>query len=207
MRTVPVPAREQGVTLFVALVVLVALTLAGLAMMRSVDTSTIVAGNIGFRESAVNAADQGVQSAYAYVLNNLASLGNNSGNDPANGYTGLVPPGERPDWYLDPTNAGWQNAVSCSGATGTASACTAFAPSGTSTDPAGNNVTYVIHRLCDSAGACGQTLSGAAISGEGVDQSAPNFFNSPPSIHFRVTVRSTGPRNSIAFVQTMLRNR
>jgi Tfp pilus assembly protein PilX len=207
MRTVALPARQRGVTLFVALVVLVALTLTGLAMMRSVDTSTIVAGNIGFRESAVNAADQGVQSAYAYVLNNLAGLGSNSGNDPANGYSGVVPPGERPDWYLDPTNASWQNAVSCNGATGTASACTSFAPSGTSKDPAGNNVTYVIHRLCDSAGVCGQTQSSAAISGEGVDQSAPNFFGSPPATHFRVTVRAAGPRNSIAFVQSMMRAR
>jgi len=78
-------------------------------------------------------------------------------------------------------------------------------------------VSYVIHRMCPVANCapnatcagvtnvCGQTLSSTAVSGEGVDQSAPNFFTTPPATHYRVTVRSTGPRASIAYVQTMLR--
>jgi Tfp pilus assembly protein PilX len=40
------PARQRGVMLIIALIVLVAMTMAGIAMMRSVDTATIVAGNI-----------------------------------------------------------------------------------------------------------------------------------------------------------------
>lgn len=193
--------------LLVSLIVLVALTMAGIAMMRSVDTSTIVAGNIGFRQSSVNAADQGVQAAYAYVLANISTLAANAGNDPANGYTGITPPGERPDWYTNPNDAGWANAVSCNGPS-VATACASFGPGGTATDVTGNNVTYVIHRLCDASGVCGQTQSSSAISGEGVDQSAPNFFTTTPSIHFRVTVRSIGGaagRTSVAYVQMLLR--
>ncbi|HZR68584.1 MAG TPA: hypothetical protein VFB01_05935 [Burkholderiales bacterium] len=198
--------RQRGATLLIALIVLVALTLAGLAMMRSVDTATIVAGNIGFRQSTINAADQGVQAAYGYVFPIMSSLAGNGGTDPANGYTGFVSLGEAPDWYLSPSNAGWTNSVGCSGPTRTATACNTFAPNGSSVDLAGNNITYVIHRLCDSTGTvCGQTQSGAIASGSGVDQSSPNFFVPPPSQHFRVTVRVTGPRNSVAYVQTLVR--
>ena len=205
----PVPPsrrRSRGAALLIALVVLVALTLAGIAMMRSVDTATLIAGNIGFRQSTINAADQGVQAAYGYIFPNMTSLASSSIDDPANGYTGSTLLGEAPDWYLNAANAGWTNAVSCNGPTNTATACNTYGPGGTSVDQGGNNVTYVIHRLCDPSGViCGQTQSGAASSGAGVDQSQPNFFIPPPSQHFRVTVRVTGPRNSTAYVQTLVR--
>jgi len=49
--------REQGVILFVALIVLVAMSLAGIALMRSVDTSVLVAGNLAYRQGATSVAD------------------------------------------------------------------------------------------------------------------------------------------------------
>jgi Tfp pilus assembly protein PilX len=191
--------RQQGVMLFIALIVLVALTMAGISMMRSVDTATIVAGNIGFRQSAVNAADQGIRDAHGWMTANMTT-GALTNDDFASGYMSNVAAGERPDWYTDPAN--WVNAKAINGG----------AP-----DASGNVVSFVIHRLCPVANCaanaacggvtnvCGQTLSGAAVSGEGVDQSAPNFFTSPPSTHYRVTVRSVGPRNSVAYVQTLMR--
>jgi type IV pilus assembly protein PilX len=193
------PQRERGVMLLIALIVLVALTMAGIAMMRSVDTSTIVAGNIGFRQSAVNAADQGVQAGYGWVLAQIsgAALNNDSS---ANGYFSSVPAGEAPDWYTNA--ASWGSAVVINGG----------AP-----DAAGNTVSYVVHRLCPvpncapdaSCGGvtnvCGESLTSATLSGEGMDQSSPNYFTSPPSVHYRVTVRAVGPRNSVAYIQTLLR--
>lgn len=206
--------RERGVMLLIALIVLVALTMAGIAMMRSVDTSTIVAGNIGFRQSAVNAADQGVQAGYGWVLSKITGAALNN-NDAANGYSSSVPPGEEPDWYTKP--AAWVNAPTCSGATNTVTACDTFSSTGTSVDLAGNTISYVVHRLCPVANCapgaacggvtnvCGQSLSTATLSGEGMDQSAPNYFTSPPSVHYRVTVRAVGPRNSVAYIQTLMR--
>jgi Tfp pilus assembly protein PilX len=185
--------------------VLVAMTMAAVAMMRSVDTATVVAGNIGFRQSAVNAADQGVQAAFAWLGANAGGPGIANDNA-ANGYFSSVTAGEAPDWYAN--SASW---VSASTLTLTCPA------TGANTDCAGNTVSYVIHRMCPVANCapnatcggvtnvCGQTLSSTAVSGEGVDQSAPNFFTTPPATHYRVTVRSTGPRASIAYVQTMLR--
>ena len=190
---------QRGVMLFIALIVLVALTMAGIAMMRSVDTSTIVAGNIGFRQSAVNAADQGIRDAYAYMTANMTT-GVLTNDDFTNGYMSSVPAGETPDWYTNP--ASWVNAKAINGGVA---------------DASGNTVSFVIHRLCPIANCaanaacggvtniCGQSLSSSAVSGEGVDQSAANFFTSPPLTHYRVTVRSIGPRNSVAYVQTLMR--
>jgi type IV pilus assembly protein PilX len=204
--SLPMRRRQRGVTLFIALIVLVAMTMAAVAMMRSVDTATVVAGNIGFRQSAVNAADQGVQTAYAWLGANVGGAGI-SNDSFANGYASSVPAGEAPDWYTN--SASWANKfvvpLSCP-ATGVVGK-----------DCAGNAVSYVIHRLCPIANCapnatcggivniCGQTLSSTAVSGEGVDQSAPNFFTTPPATHYRVTVQALGPRSSIAYVQTMLR--
>src|SRR5262249_3227855 len=194
-------ARERGAALLIALVILVALTMAGIAMMRSVDTATLVAGNIGFRQATINAADQGIQGAYNYIYPRMAALSGQKTDDAANGFTGITPLGEAPDWYLSSSNAGWANAVSCNGTT-PATACTSFGPGGSAVDSAGNNVTYVIHRLCDASGTvCGQTQANPSTATGGVDMSSPNFFVPPPSQHYRVTVRVNGPRNSVAYVQ------
>jgi type IV pilus assembly protein PilX len=198
--------RERGAALLVALVVLVALTMAGIAMMRSVDTATLVAGNIGFRQSTINAADQGVQAAYSYIFPNMVVLTTQASNDPANGYSGITPLGEAPDWYLNPANAGWANGVSCSGTTGTNAACNTYTPGGTSVDPAGNSITYVIHRLCDNSGnVCANTQGNPSAGGGGGDMSNTTQYIPPSSQHFRVTVRVNGPRNSVAYVQTLVR--
>src|SRR5271154_6277784 len=66
--------RERGVVLLIALIVLVAMTLAGIGMMRTIDSGTIVAGNLGFREAAVATADTGVERARAWLVANINSL-------------------------------------------------------------------------------------------------------------------------------------
>jgi type IV pilus assembly protein PilW len=57
------PPSERSVVLLVALIILVALTLAGVALIRSVDTANIIAGNLSFRESAVHAGERSTQMA------------------------------------------------------------------------------------------------------------------------------------------------
>ena len=55
--------REQGVVLFIALLVMVALSLAAIALIRSADTATIVAGNLAFKQSAAAAVDRSIEQA------------------------------------------------------------------------------------------------------------------------------------------------
>jgi Tfp pilus assembly protein PilX len=74
------PHRERGVVLMVALIVLVALTLAGLSMVRSADTGARVAGNLAFRQAASQMIDAGLEAAIAgmpqgYAASDLAVPG------------------------------------------------------------------------------------------------------------------------------------
>ncbi|MGZ5651056.1 MAG: pilus assembly PilX family protein, partial [Usitatibacter sp.] len=59
--------RQQGVVLLIALTVLVAMSLAGVALMRSVDNTVVVAGNLAFKTASVQVADYGSQQAVTWL--------------------------------------------------------------------------------------------------------------------------------------------
>lgn len=62
------PGSQHGVVLLIVLIMLVAMTLAGIGMMRSVDTASIVAGNLGYKQSTISAADAGTSQAYITLI-------------------------------------------------------------------------------------------------------------------------------------------
>jgi len=65
------PRRQQeGMALFIALVVLVMLALATAAMLRSAGTGILVGGNLANQQAAVGSSDQAVESAVAWLENN-----------------------------------------------------------------------------------------------------------------------------------------
>ena len=57
------PARQRGVVLFLALVCLLAIMLSAVALVRSVDTSTLIAGNLVLQQSATRSGDGGAETA------------------------------------------------------------------------------------------------------------------------------------------------
>ncbi len=190
--------------LIIALIVLVAMTLAGIATMRSVDTATVMAGNIAFRQSALNAADQGVQAGYALLQtpspNSDLTKDGTLWAAAAVGYFSNASLTE-PNW-TDP-NA-WVNAAQLNGG----------AP-----DAAGNVVSFLVQRMClvanCAAGAtcggtfnsCGSTVTNATLNREGTDnfRAQDAGFSSQPQVHYRITARAIGPRASVAIVQTLAR--
>jgi Tfp pilus assembly protein PilX len=200
--SVALRARQGGTILIIALIVLVAMTLAGIATMRSVDTATITAGNIGLRQASVNAADQGIQAGVNWLTANLGPTlvnDNHQLGTASIGYFSSVA-GADPNWY-DPltwTDAGQLNAGN--------------------PDAGGNVVFFLIHRMCaipncDTSATCGgkpntcaSTVSTATLAGQGSDQTRPtDTHTSAPAIHYRVTAKAVGPRNSISIVQSMVR--
>ena len=76
--------RQKGLVLFVALIALVAMSLAAAALVRSVDSGILAAGNLAFKQSAIMSAETGISDAYKYISDNLAALSNSS-----NGYFAL----------------------------------------------------------------------------------------------------------------------
>ncbi len=69
----PAPAfRQRGTALLIALIATTAMALAGVSLIRSTDTSTLIAGNLTFNESALHANDIGIEAG-AGRLNTLIS--------------------------------------------------------------------------------------------------------------------------------------
>lgn len=194
--------REQGVILFIALIVLVAMSLAGIALMRSVDTNVLVAGNLAFRQGATSAGDWGVETARQYLKNTLT--GNPAALD------------------QDATAAGyyatWQATVDLYGKTTTTSDDFNW-NNGllVGTDSGGNEVRYVIHRLCEAAGSatsaganCVRTATeGTAGPGAGGTMGVVSYGTTalppPTTIYYRLTIRVAGPRNTLSFIQAVLK--
>lgn len=198
---------QRGVVLFIALIVMVAMALAGLALIRTVDTGVIVAGNLAFKQSATNAGDQGLEAARSWLLLNKAVLSSDNINAAggnayyANWQANLDLPGTDPA----KTDFDWaNNAVEV-----------------TANDGAGNQVRYVVHRLCaasnvqPSATSCvkvsSTTVGAVANDGEyggrrgyEVGGSGTGFNLTQTLVYYRVTVRIDGPRNTVSYVQAMM---
>ena len=59
--------RQTGVVLVMALIALVAITLAALSLVRSIDTGVMIAGNQAFKESCLGASDVAIESASKWL--------------------------------------------------------------------------------------------------------------------------------------------
>jgi hypothetical protein len=81
-RNIAPPRSQRGVVLLIALIILVAMTMAGIGMMRSIDTGSVIAGNLAFKQATTNAGDAGTSTGF----NQLAIYSN-----PADGNSNLEP--------------------------------------------------------------------------------------------------------------------
>lgn len=193
---------QTGLALVIALIVLVSMTIAGIAMVRSVDTAVMIAGNMAFRQGATVSGDTGVESARTWLLNNGSLLNADSST---NGYyatsqdsldlTGNRTPGDSAD------DVGWE-------------AAGISQPACLPTDTAGNTVCYIVHRLCNATGplnsascATQETVRGGSSQGatRPMETYQERSWSQVATLaYYRVTVRIAGPRNNISFIQTFL---
>jgi type IV pilus assembly protein PilX len=187
--------RQQGVVLVITLIMLVAMTLAVIAMVRSVDTSNLIAGNLAFQQSALLAADQGAESAANTLLPSLANSLTCTVNCPQ-GYLSWRQPNR------EPPVISWEEFwgdVRGSAVT-------------LQLQDAANNLTgytayYVVQAMCDEngQGGCLTPPPSASVSCEGNDLGkATQGCTTDGQKYYRVTTRVEGPRNSIAYIQTMI---
>ncbi|RYF15961.1 MAG: hypothetical protein EOO30_12705 [Comamonadaceae bacterium] len=185
-------AAQHGVVLLVALIVLVAITVAGIGMIRSVDTATLVAGNLAFQQAATHAADKGIEAAMV-MLRQKQVDGKLDEHDNTNGYFASMRDTDSPA-----AGQGWQ-------AFWTASLADSAADLGE--DQFKNRVFYVVHRLCanpqppGSGGMC--VASPSVTKAQGNSQEAGELqLESSSQIYYRITVRVSGPRRTESYVQS-----
>lgn len=210
-RNGPLPrARQEGVILFIAIIVLVAMTLAGLALIRSVDTGNMVAGNLAFKQGATAAADAGTEAAISWLKTRIGTNVLYEDNSSAGYYATSQDSLDMTGTSNDPNRAlvDW-DFNNCSGAAATA--CIQPAPAVSA--GAGNTVVYIIHRLCKTSGdsnAAGNTCANYKSSkstspkrGE-LKYGDDKRFEPLPVEYYRITSRVKGPRNTVSFVEAIV---
>ncbi len=194
------PAKHQrGVVLFIALIALVAMTLAGIALMRSVDTANVIAGNFAFKESAIHATDRGTE----FAITALPALIANNGSTQVNNQYYPVRQAEVAGIPGMPATVDWS------------------AVTKTTIPNTGNDVQYVVERMCDPIPASGvvpavpngpsqQNRNDVTDYCITAPQCSPGVsINAPPfcvagDISYRVTARVTGPRGTVSVVQSIV---
>lgn len=187
--------QEHGVVLIISLIALVVLTLAGIALVRSVDTGNVIAGNMAFRESALQRSDVGIEAAFIALPTIVAS---SKDANIANQYFALH---QVEDSMGVPSTVNWTN-VACRSKANAVVTCADQA----------YQVKYIIDRMCDQQTGGSTTVTNIqsycfADIGDGKGGSKGSFgeiFSSADSVYYRVTVQVTGPRNTTAYVQTLI---
>ena len=195
--------RERGVVLFIALLVMVALSLAAIALVRSADTATVVAGNLAFKQSAAAAADRSFEQAVQALFDPQSdpatsnpAIADKTANSLAQNYfanvrlkAGGIP--EIPDELQS------KSAYLGAGLSSTLAA----------TDAAGNTTYYVIERMCANPGAAVGSNCNLSAASLGADAGTQHYeaLSRPGDAYYRVTVRVEGPRNTVQYAQAILK--
>jgi type IV pilus assembly protein PilX len=199
--------RQHGVVLLVALVVLVVMTLAGLALMRSMDTTNLIAGNMAFKQAATHAGDQGIEAAIGWLEANPGLLNADNrqmGYQATTSYNDAYQLGDA-FWALYAT--GPQPSVCYLPLINGNTACSTANTAGLT--PAGDTVAYTIQRLCELQqarnGAFCAVVPSIAGNNDGNNQDGSDTLTPPsPAVYYRITVRVTGPRNTVSYVQSVV---
>ena len=199
-------SRQRGVALFFALICMVAIMLAAVMLVRSVDTATLIAGNLAFQQSATRSGDGGTESAIVYLagveaantaknvlLDDSHSFNNDNG---AQGYFASLDPAKNLT-STSGTYFRWDNTDSVL----------------VGTDASGNTVRYIIQRMCRTSAVPARDasclFSGAVVDNNGQNVPLPQEICNGPGCpaagqtpQLRITSRVTGPKNTLSYLQT-----
>jgi Tfp pilus assembly protein PilX len=192
------PSRQTGAILLIAMVVLVAMTLSALALIKSVNTTNLIAGNLGFRESALLASDHSMEQALLYLDEECTGdcLRKDHGDDGKKCYwaTRVDPDPEVSD------RKNWEVLMN------------KLSPCKLDDDEAGNTVSYVIQRLCRNKDETGKTDEEKWTNAQCSYGTSPctgcsnseGFAEPDRNIFYRITTRVKGPRNTAVYTQTII---
>ena len=133
--------RQRGIVLFIALIVMIAMTLAAIALIRSVDTTNAAIGNLAFRQASILSANYAVEAAVASLFADANNGGPKIG-DPAIDHPDL-------NYYATYKRTDNKSGVP----TDLQTTAKARALKVQLKDDADNQMTYVIERLCDDKSA------------------------------------------------------
>jgi type IV pilus assembly protein PilX len=198
----PVAKKNQsGLSLVIALIMLVVVSLGAVAMVRSMDTTTLIAGNLAFRQSATYSGDVGLANAMAWlnaqntatlICGSVGALANCPAGYKSNGGNSADRPASGQTW-----DNFWTTSLAGSAVT-------------LAEDASGNTVAWFIQRQC--AGTAAMTAAGAncivtpsvTTSGGFAKRSGATIYTSSSQVYYRITVRVSGKKNTVSYVQAIV---
>jgi type IV pilus assembly protein PilX len=210
-----VRARQGGVSLLFALLALAAMSLAAVALVRSVDSGSLVIGNLAFKQDTTRAADRAAEHARGVLTGTGMVLTANG--TAGSGYYATV------QSTLDPTGQStassatvgvdWDGSGSCNchGA-----ACATCLTPGTAPAIGSVNARYVITRLCPNTGVASDTTNQCAqpatFAADNIGDKGGLCYGSceAPTVpvtqkpYYRIVVRTVGARNTVSFTETIV---
>lgn len=182
-------SRERGVVLVITLIALAILTIGGIALVRSFDTSMLMSGNLAFKRDLMNQGERAMAQAIDSLRTGaLASEATRQADSTANNYSASL---------LASDANGVPNVLIGAAAWGFTGADITDATSGVT-------IRYVIDRQCAGAGAfdtgrCMYTTATADKGGSALSKTKAGAGSRPV---YRISVRVTGPRNTQAYLQS-----
>jgi Tfp pilus assembly protein PilX len=175
--------------LVVVLVVLVLTLLAGMSVMRTVQTGNAQAGNFSFRQAATQASDRAVSDALTDIANRVAGGQGNTGI--ANRYLAVTGPVNA---MGVPTAIDWTQVTCKDEKGGVMPDC--------ATDTGNYRVQYVVERRCSAApdfldindirARCEYEPQASALSAATI------------ALRYRILVRVRGPRGTESWFEAMV---
>ena len=202
--------------LIVVRVALLLISFASISLLRSTDTTTLIAGNIGFKQASLGSADAATEAALVW-LNDHNTAGGLFLDNVAAGYYATsrdqcdLTGSNTPTDTLD--DVGWLHEDLENNCNLRALVVT---PAGVAP---GYTVSYVINRLCNAEGDNASVLAADGVtpmvcshvssdSIAGSTHGGSDYTNRPLSsasqLYFRITTRVLGPRNTVRYVQVMV---
>ncbi len=189
---------QKGLVLFIALIALVAMSLAAAALIRSVDSGVLVAGNLAFKQSAIMSAETGIARAYRFINENGEAVL----YAPTTGYYANFDGVLLENSASLNATATWENSI--------------LVPKDIA-DHSGNETRIILQRMCRNPGAVDQenclvgTGNSAANSmgakSEGGGAGGGGFGGQKggaDAVVYRATVRVTGPKNTVSYLQAFI---
>jgi hypothetical protein len=175
-------ARSRALALPVMLIILAIMMVTSIYMLRSTHSTAITTGNLAYDATMSRAVDYGLHAGFQWLSSTAATnKGALDSNVPGYGYWARL------DTSLSTRDSGfWDKMVTIS-------------------DPDGNQVDYVVHRMCAKEGTYDQStgcvmtsdntapLGNTVALGDSMASDAPQFAGSP-QVHYVITARIHGAR-------------
>jgi type IV pilus assembly protein PilX len=187
---------QRGVVMIIALIVLIAMSLAGVALVRSVDTANLVAGNIAFKQGALQEGNSGMEAA----INKFSLSGP------------LVPTTNTELLFTHIADQNYSANILPSNAAGVPlvlvnkddfDASASFAIKKVTDPRTRSDIRFVIERLCLNTGEFEiESCRFDESSGRGKDARGDLGGDYIPL--YRITTRVDGPNNTVSYTQAII---